>query len=158
MTTPAEPATLLVVEDNAIDRMLLQRKLLTHRIGNPVLYAENGIEALEILRGSGRNGVERSFLVLLDLQMPKMNGLEFLAALRSDPELSETVVVVLTTSDDERDRDEANRHRVAGYLTKQDLVADFTRLTGLVRSLNVPLRFPVTNDHETGAAGASDAS
>lgn len=107
---------ILLVEDDEVDVMNVQRAFRTNKISNPLFVAENGEEALRMLRG-GQVPRERR-LVLLDLNMPRMNGIEFLRALRADPELGLTTVVVLTTSNDERDRVEAYQLNVAGYILK----------------------------------------
>lgn len=106
----------LLVEDDEVDVMNVRRAFKKNNIANPLWTAGNGIEALEVLRGSEMPAERR--LVLLDLNMPRMNGIEFLRELRADPELHGTPVVVLTTSDDERDRVEAFNLNVAGYILK----------------------------------------
>lgn len=106
----------LLVEDDEVDVMNVRRAFKKNNIANPFWTAGNGIEALEVLRGSEMPAERR--LVLLDLNMPRMNGIEFLRELRADPELHGTPVVVLTTSDDERDRVEAFNLNVAGYILK----------------------------------------
>lgn len=107
---------ILLVEDDDVDVMNVKRAFSTNNIANPLLVAGNGHEALEMLRG-GQVPRDRR-LVLLDLNMPRMNGIEFLRALRADPELGSTTVVVLTTSNDERDRVDAFQLNVAGYILK----------------------------------------
>lgn len=107
---------LVLVDDDEIDVMNVRRALDKARVTNPVFVAHNGLEALELLR-SDKVPRERR-LVLLDLNMPRMNGIEFLRALRDDPDLRSTPVVVLTTSDDERDKVHAFNLNVAGYLLK----------------------------------------
>ena len=107
---------ILLVEDDEVDVMNVQRAFRSSKIANPLFVAANGEEALEMLR-AGQIPRERR-LVLLDLNMPRMNGIEFLRALRADPELSATTVVVLTTSNDERDRVNAYNLNVAGYILK----------------------------------------
>jgi CheY-like chemotaxis protein len=114
---------ILLVEDDDVDVMNVQRAFKKNNIRNPLWVAENGIRALEILR-SGEVPRDRR-LVLLDLNMPKMNGIEFLRELRADPELRLTPVVVLTTSDDERDRVNAYDLNVAGYILKPVTLANF---------------------------------
>jgi len=110
----------LLVEDDDVDVMNVRRAFKKNHIANPLWVAGNGLEALEILRGDEMPRDRR--LILLDLNMPRMNGLEFLRELRADPELHGTPVVVLTTSDDERDRVEAYNlncgrvHSEAGHL------------------------------------------
>jgi CheY-like chemotaxis protein len=106
----------LLVEDDEVDVMNVRRAFKKNHIANPLWVAGNGLEALEVLR-SDRMPRERR-LVLLDLNMPRMNGIEFLRELRADPELQGTPVVVLTTSGDERDRVEAYNLNVAGYILK----------------------------------------
>jgi CheY-like chemotaxis protein len=106
----------LLVEDDEVDVMNVRRAFKKNHIANPLWVAGNGIEALEVLRSDQMPRERR--LVLLDLNMPKMNGIEFLRELRADPDLHGTPVVVLTTSDDERDRVEAYNLNVAGYILK----------------------------------------
>src|SRR5688500_5746232 len=93
---------ILLVEDDELDVLNLRRALLPHPAVNPLVHASDGVAALALLRGAA---VPRGRLVIVaDLRMPRMNGLEFLQALRADRELSMIPVVVLTTSADERDR------------------------------------------------------
>ncbi len=107
---------ILLVEDDEVDVMNIRRAFKNGNISNPLFVAGNGLEALEMLRGDEVPRTRR--LVLLDLNMPRMSGIEFLRALRADPDLSATPVVVLTTSDAERDKVEAYNLHVAGYLLK----------------------------------------
>jgi CheY-like chemotaxis protein len=114
---------ILLVEDDEVDVMNVQRAFKKNHIGNPLWVAGNGLAALELLRG---NEVPRERrLVLLDLNMPRMNGIEFLRELRADPDLKLTPVVVLTTSDDERDRVDAYNLNVAGYILKPVTLVNF---------------------------------
>jgi CheY-like chemotaxis protein len=110
---------LLLVEDDKVDVKAFKRALRDLRILNPLTVATDGMDALEILRG--RNGIERltrPYLILLDLNMPRMGGIEFLDELRNDPELSRSLVFVMTTSADEEDRFRAYDRHVAGYVLK----------------------------------------
>lgn len=107
---------ILLVEDDEVDVMNVRRAFERNKIANPLYVAGNGVEALEMLRSGAVPRGRR--LVLLDLNMPKMNGIEFLRAIRSDPELSMISVVVLTTSNEDRDKVDAYRLNVAGYLLK----------------------------------------
>lgn len=106
----------LLVEDDQVDVMNVQRAFRKSHILNPLVVAADGEEALQLLR----NGTvpPSRLLVLLDLNMPRMSGLEFLRQLRQDNDLKHLPVVVLTTSDDERDRIEAYKLNVAGYIVK----------------------------------------
>ncbi len=114
---------ILLVDDDEVDVMNVQRAFEKNRLANPIHVASNGLEALAKLRDGTINSPRR--LVLLDLNMPRMNGIEFLRALRADPELQATSVVVLTTSNEERDKVEAYRLNVAGYLLKPVTFTDF---------------------------------
>jgi CheY-like chemotaxis protein len=119
---------ILLVEDDEVDVMNVRRAFKKGHITNPLYVAGNGIQALEMLRG--KNGqpptvpTERR-LILLDLNMPKMDGIEFLNELRADPELKQTPVVVLTTSNEDCDRVNAYELNVAGYLLKPVTFATF---------------------------------
>jgi len=114
---------ILLVEDDEVDVMNVRRAFKKNNICNPLWVAGNGLDGLEMLR-TGDMPRERR-LVLLDLNMPRMNGIEFLRELRSDPELRSVPVVVLTTSDDERDRVEAYNLNVAGYILKPVTLMNF---------------------------------
>ena len=117
---------ILLVEDDEIDVMNVKRAFDKNHITNPLYVAGNGLEALEKLR-SGEIPQGRR-IVLLDLNMPKMNGIEFLRELRSDPAIAPTPVVVLTTSNNDRDKIDAFNLNVAGYLVKPVTFAEFSEL------------------------------
>lgn len=117
---------ILLVEDDQVDVMNVKRAFERNRILNPLQVASDGIEALEMLRNGAVPGGRR--IVLLDLNMPRMNGIEFLRELRADPVLRLTPVIVLTTSNDERDRVEAYNLNVAGYLLKPVTFVNFVEL------------------------------
>lgn len=128
---------ILLVDDDDIDVMTVQRAFTRSQISHPLHVAHNGLQGLEKLRDGSIASARR--LVLLDLNMPRMNGIEFLRELRTDPELRTTSVVVLTTSDEARDKTEAYELGVAGYLLKPvsfaelvDLVAAVDRYWNLV--------------------------
>ena len=107
---------ILLVDDDEVDVMTVKRAFAKANIANKVFVATDGIEALQLLRADGIPTPRR--LVLLDLNMPRMNGIEFLREIRSDPVLQPLTVVVLTTSNEDRDRVEAYQLNVAGYLLK----------------------------------------
>ncbi|MEA5450679.1 response regulator [Leptolyngbya sp. CCNP1308] len=126
----------LLVEDDEIDVMNVQRAFKHNRIDNPLYVANNGLDALDMLRGTNSEPPsvpEHRRLVLLDINMPKMNGLEFLQALRQDESLKSIPVVVLTTSDADQDRLEAYRLNVAGYILKP---ITFSIFSEVMASLN----------------------
>lgn len=121
----------LLVEDDEVDAMNVQRAFKRNQIENPLYIAHNGLDALAMLRGNDPAspaipGNRR--LVLLDINMPQMNGLEFLQALRQDEMLKSIPVVMLTTSDADQDRLEAYRLNVAGYIIKPMTFDLFTQI------------------------------
>jgi CheY-like chemotaxis protein len=117
---------ILLVEDDQVDVMNVRRAFERNRITNPLFVAGDGIEGLETLRNGSIPRSRR--LVLLDLNMPRMNGIEFLRELRRDPELQLTPVVVLTTSNDDRDKIDAYNLNVAGYLLKPVTFVNFVEV------------------------------
>ena len=115
----ASTVSILVVEDDFIDLEAIRRAFADQRIANPIVPARDGVEALEILRGeNGKRKIMPPYVILLDINMPRMNGFEFLEVLRSDPELKKTIVFVLTTSEDDEDMIRAYEHNIAGYIVK----------------------------------------
>lgn len=110
------PVNVLLVEDNEIDTIKVRRAFQQNHIENQLFVAANGLEALSKLRDNAIPAERR--MVLLDLSLPRMNGIEFIRALRKDRRLATTPVVVLTGSTQDRDRIEAYRLNVAGYLLK----------------------------------------
>jgi CheY-like chemotaxis protein len=122
---------ILLVEDDEVDVMNVKRAFKKYKITNPLFIAGNGLEALEMLRsvdGQPSEVPETRRLILLDLNMPKMNGIEFLHALRKDQELKKTPVIVLTTSDEDKDRIEAYNLNVAGYILKPVTFGNFAEV------------------------------
>jgi CheY-like chemotaxis protein len=113
---------LLLVEDDDVAAEAVVRGLRRHAVSCPVTIAEDGVAALAILRGQHETKqIEKPYMVLLDLNMPRMNGFEFLRALRLDGALQGTVVFILTTSDTKVDRGRAYQECVAGYIVKSDM-------------------------------------
>jgi CheY-like chemotaxis protein len=122
----AQPVNLLVVDDDTVDVMNIKNAFQRAKVANPLYEAADGVDALAMLRGDAMPKERR--LVLLDINMPRMSGLEFLRAVRADPQLKSLSVVILTTSNEERDRFEAYNLNVAGYLVKPVAFADFVAL------------------------------
>jgi CheY-like chemotaxis protein len=114
---------ILLVEDDEVDVLNVRRAFQKNHITNPLFVASNGLDALEQLRGGAIPRDRR--IILLDLNMPQMNGIELLREIRQDPALKLTPVIVLTTSNDERDRIEAYNLNVAGYLLKPVTFGNF---------------------------------
>jgi CheY-like chemotaxis protein len=122
----AKPVNVVLVEDDELDVMNVQRAFEKANIQVPLFRAADGVEALDLLRGASIPAARR--LVLLDLNLPRMNGIEFLRELRADKELRRTPVVVLTTSDHAQDKLDAFDLNVAGYLLKPAAFGNFVDL------------------------------
>ena len=120
---PDRVLNILLVEDDEVDVMNVRRAFERNNVSNPLFVAGNGLEALDMLRNGTVPKARR--LILLDLNMPKMNGIEFLQALRADPDFAATPVVVLTTSNDDQDKIDAYNLNVAGYLLKPVTFSNF---------------------------------
>lgn len=122
---------ILLVEDDEVDVMTVQRAFKKGNINNPLYIASNGIEALARLRSKPEQlssiPTERR-IVLLDLNMPKMNGIEFLRELRADSTIRHIPVVILTTSNEEQDRINAYDFNVAGYILKPITFGNFVEM------------------------------
>jgi CheY-like chemotaxis protein len=121
--------SLLMIEDDDIDATAMKRALHKLKLLNPIYRARDGLEGIELLRAGE---IPSPYIILLDLNMPRMNGLEFLEELRSDPALTHSVVFVLTTSKSDEDILAAYREHVAGYLFKQRMDNDFLQVVGLL--------------------------
>ena len=116
----------LLVDDDDVDVDVVKRGFQKHKIANPIVVAQDGVEAIEILQGvGGRQPLPRPYVILLDLNMPRMNGIEFLKVLRQDPKLRDSIVFVLTTSENESDLIQAYEEHVAGYMVKSQVGPSF---------------------------------
>lgn len=118
MTLEEKMLNILLVDDDEVDVMNVQRAFKKNNIPNPLHVANNGIEALEMLRGDPSIFPQHRRLILLDLNMPRMGGIEFLREMRADETLRAIPVVVLTTSNEDKDKVEAYQLNVAGYILK----------------------------------------
>ncbi len=119
-------AGILLVEDDRVDVMTVQRALKRHAIGNPLHVARTAVDALSMLRGDGVERLEPApALILLDLNLPCMSGIELLKALREDDELRDMMVIVLTSSNEPNDRAAAFRYEVEDYIVKPHSFDDF---------------------------------
>ncbi|PCJ62605.1 MAG: two-component system response regulator [Planctomycetota bacterium] len=109
----------LVIDDDDIDREAVKRAFKKEKISNPIIEAENGVEAFNFLNSKDKDYFEHNpVIILLDLNMPKMNGIEFLTKLREDPNLKRIIVFVMSTSDDDEDKLKAYNLNIAGYILK----------------------------------------
>lgn len=129
------PAEILLVEDNETDVVLTRRSFQGARLAVNLHHVSNGEQCLSFLRNEqGYEDAPSPDLILLDLNMPVMDGRETLAELVADDKLSHLPVVVLTTSDDERDILEMYQLRCSAYLTKP---VDFPKFQDMVQQLGV---------------------
>ena len=127
------PANILLVEDDRVDIMTVKRALQKSNVTNPIHVARTGVEALGMLRGEGFPKIDPSpSLILLDLNLPKMGGIEFLKELRADPALRSLAVIVLTSSNEPRDRAAAFEYDVEDYIVKPHSFDEFARAMATV--------------------------
>ena len=131
------------MDDDDVDVMSVERAFIKHHIKNPLIRAINGLAALELLRGTaGREPIMQPVLILLDINMPVMNGIEFLQVMRDDSELKNIPVVVLSSSDEERDVVSAYNFNVAGYIVKPVEPEQFKDAIKIVDSYWMLCRMP----------------
>ena len=121
----------MLAEDDSVDAMTVKRSLKDLRVTNQLVHTSNGEEALEYLRNENN---AKPCLILLDLNMPKMNGIEFLKVVKADDLLKRIPVVVLTTSREEQDIVESFKLSVAGYMVK---AIDYKKFVETIRTINL---------------------
>lgn len=135
--------SILIVDDDAVDVMAIKRAFKKTGVTERVHVAGDGIEGLEFLRGTnGREKLPRPVLILLDLNMPRMSGLEFLEEIRQDPDLKQSIVFVLTTSRAEEDRLRVYNHNVSGYILKSDTSSSFLDAISMLSHFGRVVQFP----------------
>ncbi len=123
----------LLLEDDSLDVMAVRRAFKKARIANRLTVAKDGVEGLAMLRGTdGFEPIDKPYIVILDLNMPRMDGIEFLQELRADPNHHDAVVFVLTTSKADEDRAASYDMNVAGYIVKSDVGEGFLKVTELL--------------------------
>jgi len=113
-------ATILLVEDDEVDIQGFRRAMARQGLANPLVIVNDGIEALQQLRGQGVPPLARPYVIVLDLNLPRLSGIELLQELRADSELRRSVVFVHTTSRAEQDKVQAYQLNIAGYIVKSD--------------------------------------
>ncbi len=142
---------ILLVEDNADDEMLCLRALKKNNITNEIVVARDGAEALDYLFVEEGETTELPHLVLLDLRLPKINGLQVLERLRAHPRTELLPIVILTTSIEERDLVESYKLGVNSYIRKP---VDFAEFTEVVRQLG--LYWLLLNRNAPGGENCAD--
>jgi response regulator RpfG family c-di-GMP phosphodiesterase len=139
----ASPFQMLIVDDDDIDREAIERAFRRGAFETKISMARDGEEGLNVLRAVCSAGDAPPPVILLDLNMPNMNGLQLLGQLRGDPELRRCLVFVLSTSDDPRDKQAAYDQNVAGYLVKSRLGPGFSRLPEVLYPYLSSIEFPM---------------
>jgi CheY-like chemotaxis protein len=122
---------LLVIEDDQVDVMTIRRALKEIHVTNPVVHMENGEEAIAHLRDAT---CEKPCIILLDLNMPVMSGIEFLQVVKHDEQLRRFPVIVLTTSEEQQDKLNSFNLGVAGYMAKP---VDYRQFVEVMRSIDM---------------------
>lgn len=126
--TPSQEITLLLVEDDDVDAEGVERAFLDHKISNPIVRATDGLVALEILESKQ---VVAPYVILLDLNMPRMGGIEFLETIRKHPVHKDAVIFVLTTSASEQDVIATYSNHISGYFVKHEMGYNFFEIARL---------------------------
>jgi CheY-like chemotaxis protein len=129
--------TILLVEDDEVDVKALRWAFDKLKIANPLHIARDGVEALEVLKD-----LPRPYLIITDINMPRMNGIELLRQIRASEDYRDSIVFVLTTSNDEQDKIDAYDLNVAGYMLKTDMGTSFTRAISLIDNYWKVVEFP----------------
>ena len=132
-TANSKSLSILLVEDDDGDAKAVQRAFQKAKIANPIIRAVDGLEALDILRGTnGKAKTPSPFILLVDLNMPRMNGIQLVKVLREDKDLRHSIAFILTTSRSDEDKVAAYDLNVAGYIVKSTAGQDFLNLVSLV--------------------------
>lgn len=134
----------MLVEDDQVDVKLVKKSLEKEKISNPVIVAENGEVAIDILKGKSEIKISKPYIVLLDINMPKMDGHEFLTEVRADQNLKDSIVFMLTTSKAQTDIEAAYKNNVAGYLLKHRLGEEFLQKIKLLKNYLITVEFPTS--------------
>jgi CheY-like chemotaxis protein len=126
---------ILLVEDDEVDVMNVQRAFKKNKIGNPLYVVGNGVEALDaLLSRNSAQEIPMPGIILLDINMPRMGGIEFLGEIRKVPELKGISVFVMTTSNEESDKIAAYNLNVAGYILKPLSFEGFANAVAILNS------------------------
>ena len=139
---------ILLVEDDSIDAMTVERALKDLKVTNQLVHTTDGEEALQYLRDESN---KKPCLILLDLNMPKMNGIEFLKVVKADETLKGIPIVVLTTSKEDRDVIESFKLSVAGYMLK---AVDYKKFVETIRTIDLYWTLSELIKEEKGAENA----
>jgi len=134
----SQEVNILLVEDDEIDVKALLRAFKKLKIANPVTVAKDGIEGWEALQE-----LPRPYLVILDINMPRMNGIELLKKIRASENYHDSIVFILTTSTDDEDKFDAYKLNAAGYMLKADMGKSFIQAIEMIEQYWKVVEFPV---------------
>ena len=139
MSEKQKEVTLLLIEDDDIDAMSITRAFKKMHISNKIIRANDGLEGLELLRSGA---VPSPYIILLDLQMPGLNGIEFLEEIREDTKLAQSTVFVLTTSKSDEDITASYKKNIAGYFIKEQVGEGFLDIVKMLKGYWKIVHFP----------------
>jgi CheY-like chemotaxis protein len=146
---------ILLLEDDTVDAMTVKRALKDLKITNPLVRVANGEEALVYLRDETK---DKPCVILLDLNMPKMNGLEFLKIAKADDKLKRIPAIVLTTSKDDQDRFASFQLSIAGFIVKPVDYMKFVEAMKIVNLYWTLSELPNTEQENTNAKLTTDTA
>ncbi len=140
-----ESVTIFLLEDDNIHAASIERAFRKSKIMNPIIRAKDGVEGLEMLRGTHpKHQIKQPYIMLIDINMPRMDGIEFLSEVRKDPVFRSSIAFMLTTSKRDQDKLAAYDLIVAGYMVKENAGKNFLRLIGMVDFFWRIVDFPET--------------
>jgi len=143
MSEASTEMMVFLVDDDDVACEAVERSFRKYNVDFPIVTAHDGLEAMQILRGQhAHKQLKAPFVILLDLNMPRMSGFEFLQEMRRDPAIAANVVFVLTTSNDDNDRARAYEENIAGYMVKSAVGPQFSKLASLLQSYKSSVSLP----------------
>ena len=143
VTLAAQQVRIILIDDDEVDVEAVARLLRKHRLPYDLVTFSNGSDAKNALAGSfGQDLARHPYLILLDLNMPRMNGIELLDWLRTQPHLRRAIVFAFTTSEAQQDCRAAYDRQVAGYLVKSHLGSGYTALARILNTYTQNVLFP----------------
>lgn len=143
ITGKTKAINILIVEDDDVDMMGIKRAFKQCKVDYPLFRAKDGLEALSMLRGEGKYpAISKPYLIILDINMPRMNGFDFLEKIRNDKDLKTSIVFMHTSSKLENDINKAYKYNVAGYISKSDFNNGFINFVKMIDSYRRVIEFP----------------
>ena len=144
MVKNSKDVKIVIVDDDDVDAASITRAIKKLNILNPVIRAYDGLDALSILRGEdNKTVIQKPYVILLDINMPRMNGIELLQVIRGDALLHDSIIFVLTTSKAEEDLKAAFKNNVAGYIVKSEIEDGFQGMLKMIENYWRVVELPV---------------